>query len=577
MPASESFIDTRFAKRLAIVNCCVPALILLWDATQHQLGVNEVNFAIHTTGLVGLILITLALAVTPLRTLTGWNRLIAMRRNLGVIGFFYLATHFLIFFWFDRQHSVSSTLTEIVMRKYLWFGTFALVLMVPLAITSTDAMVERVGARRWKQLQRLVYVIAIAGAIHYYMLVKSDVRQPLAFAAVLGLLLLYRVVAHYVGLRKEVHAARARLAATPVAKQKRSFWSGELRLARIFDESPDVKTFRFTAVDGGPLPFSHVPGQYLNLALTIDGRRVNRSYTIASAPTRSHYCEISVKRTPGGYASHYLHDTWQEGQRVRVSAPAGRFVFAGTSSDPRRVVLIAGGIGITPMMSIVRSLTDKGWRGDIYLLFSVRAVRDFVFHDELTYLQSRFSGLHAQVRVSADPDTPWDGPRGHITRDAIANFVPNLTSGPILLCGPPPMMTAMRQTLVGMGVPDADVWQEEFVSRPDPVESPAGESDLSRTVDGEVLGNGMPASLAFRRSGTTVDLAADQTILEAAEQHGIELPFECRSGICGQCRTRLVAGRVSMDVQDALSAGDRAKGFILACQAHALTNVEVDA
>jgi ferredoxin len=195
----------------------------------------------------------------------------------------------------------------------------------------------------------------------------------------------------------------------------------------------------------------------------------------------------------------------------------------------------------------------------------------------LTFLQSRFSGLLAQVRVSADPDTPWDGPRGHITRDAIANFVPNLTSGPILLCGPPPMMTAMRQTLVGMGVPDADVWQEEFVSRPDPVESPAGESDLSRTVDGEVLGNGMPASLAFRRSGTTVDLAADQTILEAAEQHGIELPFECRSGICGQCRTRLVAGRVSMDVQDALSAGDRAKGFILACQAHALTNVEVDA
>ncbi len=576
MPTSESFIDTGFAKRLAIVNGCVPAAILLWDALRHQLGVNEVNFAIRTTGLIGLILITLALMVTPLRALTGWTRLIAIRRNLGVTAFFYLATHFLIFFWFDRQHSVASTLTEIVMRKYLWFGTLALALMVPLALTSTDSMVERLGARRWKRLQRLSYVIAVAGVIHYYMLVKSDVRQPLAFAAAIGLLLLYRLVADYVGLRREVRAARKRLGAIPVARPKRSFWSGELRIARIFDESHDVKTFRFTSTDGGPLPFSHVAGQYLNLALTIDGRRVNRSYTIASAPTRS-YCEISVKRTPGGHASHYLHDTWREGQHVKVSAPAGKFVFAGGPSDPGRVVLIAGGIGITPMMSIVRSLTDQAWPGDIYLLFSVRAVRDIVFRDELTYLQSRFPRLHTLVMVSSDPDTPWDGPRGHITRDAIATFVPGLTNGPILVCGPPPMMTAMRATLVGMGVPDEDVWQEEFVSRPDPVEPAAGAVDVTPAVDEGAPGDSPIASLAFRRSGATVDLPADRTVLEAAEEHGIDLPFECRSGICGQCKTQLVAGKVRMDIQDALSASDRAKGFILACQAHALTNIEVDA
>src|SRR5205085_6919586 len=163
---------------------------------------------IRTTGLIGLVMITLALTVTPLRGLTGWNRLIAMRRNLGVIGCFCLAAHFLVFFWFDRQHSVASTLTEIVMRKYLWFGTLALALMIPLAVTSTDRMVARLGARRWKRLQRLSYPIAVAGGVHYYMLVKSDVRQPLAFAAVISLLLAYRVVAHYVGLRREVHAAR---------------------------------------------------------------------------------------------------------------------------------------------------------------------------------------------------------------------------------------------------------------------------------------------------------------------------------------------------------------------------------
>lgn len=576
MPTTDAFLDTRFVKRLAIVNACVPAFLLVYDAYRHQLGVNEVNFAIRTTGLIGLVLVTLALAVTPIRALTGWNRLIAMRRNLGVIGFFYLASHFLIFFWFDRQASVSSTLHEVVTRKYLWFGTAALVLMVPLAVTSTDRMVQRIGAKRWKRLQRLAYVIAIAGVVHYYMLVKSDVRQPLAFAVVIGALLLYRLVAHYVGLRTEVRSARSRLNAVAPVRPKTPFWSGELVIARIFDETHDVKTFRLAAPDGGPLPFTHAAGQYLNLALDIQGKRVNRSYTIASSPTRQAYCEISVKRTPGGYASHNLHDTWREGQRVKVSAPAGKFVFAGGPTDARRVVLIAGGIGITPMMSVVRSLTDRAWQGEIYFLLSIRAVRDYVFSDELRYLRSRFPNLHTCVLVSQDPDTPWDGLRGQISRDVIAGFVPNLSSGPVMLCGPGPMMTAMRRILVGMGVPDGDVLQEEFVSRP-PVESVSSMSAAGDVTADAIDATGDVLSVSFVRAGRTIELAPDRSILEGAEENGIDLPFECRSGICGQCKTRLRSGRVRMDVQDALTSIDRAKGFILACQAHALTTLEVDA
>src|SRR5207342_873181 len=126
----------------------------------------------------------------------GWNTVIATRRELGVIGFLYLTTHFLIFFWFDRQHSLSRTLHEIVMRRYLWFGTSALVLMTPLALTSTDGMISRLGPTRWKALHRLVYLVAIGAVTHYYMLVKSDDRQPLAFAGVVGLLLGYRAIHH---------------------------------------------------------------------------------------------------------------------------------------------------------------------------------------------------------------------------------------------------------------------------------------------------------------------------------------------------------------------------------------------
>jgi sulfoxide reductase heme-binding subunit YedZ len=138
----------------------------------------------------------LTLAVTPLRKITGLNWLISFRRMLGLYAFFYACAHFLIFFSLDRGFSVSSTLHEIIKRKYLWLGITGLLVMVPLAVTSTNAVIKRLGGKRWRTLHRLVYVAAVAGVIHYYMQVKADVRQPLVFAAVLAILLGYRLMVY---------------------------------------------------------------------------------------------------------------------------------------------------------------------------------------------------------------------------------------------------------------------------------------------------------------------------------------------------------------------------------------------
>jgi len=571
-------VDTRFAKWLVMINGSVPLALLGWDAWHDQLGANEVNFAIRTTGLVGLVLLVLSLVITPLRRLTGWSQLVAVRRNLGVLGFVYLALHFAIFFWFDRAASVTSTLEEITARFYLWFGALALVLLIPLAATSTDAMVTRLGARRWKWLHRLAYPIAICGVVHYYLLVKSDVRQPLAFAIVLGVLLLVRVVLHYLDLRAEVRTAQAKLlrVRSAAAKPRRKFWSGALVVARIFEETHDVRTFRLALPGGGPLPFDYLPGQYLNVALTIDGKRTNRSYTIASSPTRTDYCEISVKRAADGYASRYLHDALREGSVLQIGAPAGRFVF-----DPgpsRRCVLIAGGVGITPAMSTVRSLTDKTWPGQIYLVFSVRQERDIVFRDELTYLQARFPNLHVCVTLTGDPGAAWTGQRGHVTRALLEGFIPGLDHGPILLCGPAPMMAAVRRLLVDqMAIPDAEVLDEAFVSPPASLRDTTAADAAVAGPDAVRPEDGSATTVQFQRAGTTAELAAGVTVLEAAEDAGVAIPFECRSGICGQCKTRLVSGAVTMEVQDALTPGDRAKRLILACQARPVGAIVVDA
>jgi sulfoxide reductase heme-binding subunit YedZ len=189
--------NLHFAKLLVLVNAAVPAALLSWDAWHHQLGANPVNFAIRTTGMLALIFLVLTLLVTPLRKVSGWNWIIFSRRTLGLYAFFYACLHFLIFFSFDRSFSVSGTLSEMVKRKYLIVGSTALLVMVPLAVTSTNAMIKRLGGKRWRALHRLAYVAALAGVIHYYMQVKADVRQPLAFGAVLMVLLGYRLVDYW--------------------------------------------------------------------------------------------------------------------------------------------------------------------------------------------------------------------------------------------------------------------------------------------------------------------------------------------------------------------------------------------
>jgi len=189
--------DLRFARWLVLVNAAVPLALLAWDAWHHRLGANPVNFAILTTGLMALIFLLLTLLVTPLRKISGWNWIIFSRRTLGLYAFFYACLHFLIFFCFDRSFSVSGTMSEMLKRKYLLVGITGLIVMVPLAVTSTNAMIKRLGGKRWRALHRLAYVAAIAGVIHYYMQTKADVRQPLAFATVLAILLGYRLMVYW--------------------------------------------------------------------------------------------------------------------------------------------------------------------------------------------------------------------------------------------------------------------------------------------------------------------------------------------------------------------------------------------
>jgi glycine betaine catabolism B len=565
--------DIRFAKFLVLVNGGVPLVLLGWDALHHNLGANPVNFAILTTGMLTLVFLMLTLLVTPIRKITGWNWLIFSRRTFGLYAFFYGSLHFLIFFGLSLDHpfSIPNALSEMFKRKYLFVGITALLLMVPLAVTSTNAMIKRLGGPRWRALHRLVYVVAILGVIHFYMQVKADVRLPLAFATVLAVLLGFRVVA---SLRRPKAAPTA--AATPPR-----IWTGPLRVVSIVEETPDVRTFRLADPAGQPLPFKHQPGQYLVLSLVIDGKKVNRTYTIASSPTQANYCEITVKREEMGYGSRHLHETFREGQVVNVTAPAGRFTFNGTQSAS--VVLIAGGVGITPLMSILRYLTAQQWRGDIYFVYSAKTPRDIIFRRELEDLQKRFPNLRLHVTLTRASGTDWAGKHGRITAELLKKIVPDIARHPVYICGPASMMEPTIQLLRELGVPKEQIKSEAFVAAKRAEMASAGLTLAAVAVGSDTSAStpltddsGEP-TLTFARSMKSAPLSPDKTLLEIAEDAGLTPDFECRSGICGRCKTRLLGGCVTMEVQDALDDTEKSQNIILLCQAKATESVTIDA
>ena len=189
--------DLRFSKLLLFINALVPLALLLWDLYHKRVGANPLEFATRTTGMLTLLFLLLTLAVTPARTTLGLNWLGKFRRMLGLFAFFYGFLHLTTYVAFDRYLNLKSVPGDVASRPFIAVGMVAFFLMVPLALTSTQKMVKRLGGKRWGQLHKLVYVAGIAGVLHFWLLVKSDTRLPLTFGFVLLLLLAHRLLVKF--------------------------------------------------------------------------------------------------------------------------------------------------------------------------------------------------------------------------------------------------------------------------------------------------------------------------------------------------------------------------------------------
>jgi DMSO/TMAO reductase YedYZ heme-binding membrane subunit len=196
--------DLQFAKLVIFVNSLIPLALLLWDLSFKKVGPNPLEFATHTTGMLTLVFLFFTLAITPLRKVFGINSLVKTRRMIGLFAFFYGTLHLITYVWFDRALNIASVVSDVAQRRFILVGMTAFLLMLPLAITSTNKMVKRLGGKTWARLHRLVYVAAVLGVVHFWMLVKSDIRLPLTFAFILALLLAHRLAVKYLPSRPPV-------------------------------------------------------------------------------------------------------------------------------------------------------------------------------------------------------------------------------------------------------------------------------------------------------------------------------------------------------------------------------------
>lgn len=348
-------------------------------------------------------------------------------------------------------------------------------------------------------------------------------------------------------------------------------WRGQLRVGSTITETPSVKTFRLLPPLSAPgdrfIPFTFVPGQFLNLSFSIGGARMNRSYSISSSPTQREYVDLTVRREPRGAVSRHMDDLLKVGDQIEAGGPMGRFTFTGTEADS--IVLISGGVGITPMMSIARYLTERSWPGDIFFIYACRAPADYIFANELAALQRVNPKLRVMVTMEHPEGTDWTGPQGRITRELLTRTVPDLASRRVHLCGPPLMMDSTKGILIELGVPPDQVKTEDFgTARPTP--AAAGTSAVTMIPATGAL-------VTFSKHNKVSRSRAGQTVLELSEELAIGIEFSCRVGTCGVCKVMMTSGEVAMAVEDGLDVGDKAKGLILACQARPMSDIAVDA
>lgn len=328
-------------------------------------------------------------------------------------------------------------------------------------------------------------------------------------------------------------------------------------------ETHDVKSFTFASPQGKRFDFEG--GQYFLFDFPVGDDAEARCYSISSSPHRSNAFSVTIKRVANGRVSNWLHDNLVKGMIVNAQGPLGRFVRPREGSP--KLLLLSGGSGITPVMSILRDLADRYEPADVVFLHAARTPLDLIFRDELNCLAARMKDLRLHFlpeTVLGEPS--WPGLTGRITPEFIRLAVPDIADRTVMCCGPAPFMAAARSISSALGVSATNYIEESFdaavIDEPGP---PIEEVAPSKVWQVE-----------FQKQNRKIDVGIEQTVLSSAKKAGVRLPSSCSNGVCGTCKSKLVSGSVEMNHNGGIRQREIDAGMFLPCCSRPLSDLVVD-
>ncbi len=378
----------------------------------------------------------------------------------------------------------------------------------------------------------------------------------------------------------------------------------QLTVREIIRETPDAITVVFEQ-DSERLDYK--PGQFLTLILPIEDQKVRRSYSLSTCPFLDKYPAVTIKRVASGKVSNYLNDQLKAGDTIEVLQPMGMFTTTLVGTEQRHLIMFGGGSGITPLMSIMKSVLYAEPKTKVSLIYANRNEESIIFKNLLKALEIKYDNTFKVIHILEEPSPNLSALSGRIEPERLATLIAELPKLPaedteFFVCGPSGMMHNVLEGLKMLDIDPHRIHKESFVAGitspsegkpqefiPSPEESEVSEKTTNKVVEKGLIG-------AYKTGNEKVTQAQEVTVVYDGEEYtflvepgnsilhtalalDIDLPYSCQSGICTACMGKCTSGRVKLDEEDTLTDGELQKGYVLTCVGHPLTpdvRIEID-